>query len=149
MAGGLGPFYHGSREDFDEFTLEHAGRSTDRASNGALGVWCTPYRDFAAEYAADGGVLYEIMAPDRAAYHMTIDELRHLDNTLGFQPSVDEEVAAYDAYRRKLIRSGYGRIDVYEVNGSVDNIIILEPEAIEIVARHRFEMEQAPAPAMR
>lgn len=148
MAGGLGPFYHGSREDFDKFTLEHAGR-TDNASNGALGVWCTPRRDFAAKYAADGGTLYEIMAPDRAAYHMTLEELRHLYNTLGFQPSVEEEVAAYDEYRRKLIRSGYGRIDVYELNGSVGNVIILDPEAIEIVARHRFEPEQAPAPAMR
>lgn len=126
--------YHGSMNFFEQFLLSNAGR-TDRASNGALGIWVTPDRKIAEGFRLGGGYLYEIsIAPGRVRkfplqWLMDLhDEAHDIERKNG----EDAVVQFYDAIRRKLLHEGYVQIWIVEADGSAPTRVVLDPDLITV-----------------
>lgn len=130
--------FHGSSELFEAFSLANAGR-TDRASNGALGIWVSDRADIAARF---GDYLYSIEIGSPREKVVTVRTLARWHDEVPDDP--DEAVDFYDRIRCEAIGQGYDLISVEERDGSRPTRIILDPERIRIVSVE--DLSPAPTP---
>lgn len=128
--------WHGSDRIFSKFELSTAGR-TDRASNGALGIWCVYDNALrtARGFAGENGALYEIEEPSGKTYNMPIRALARHHAAAGRLDDDAAQAAYYDRIRLEMIQAGYERINIIEGHGGADMCVLLEPEKIRIVSR--------------
>ena len=128
--------WHGSKNIFTKFSLASAGQLTG-ASNGALGIWCAFEADhkFAASFAGDNGAIYGLHEPAGPVYDMSIGQLRDLHDAAYELGDAAEQAAFYDKLRLDLIRQGFGRIDIVELDERHSMCIVLDPEAVTIASR--------------
>lgn len=130
--------FHGSSERFEAFSLARSGR-TDRASNGALGIWVSDSADIAARF---GDYLYSIEIGSPREKVVSVRTLVRWHNEVPDDP--DEAIAFYDRIRLEAIGQGYDLISVEERDGSRPTRIILDPERIRIVSVE--DLSPAPTP---
>lgn len=128
--------WHGSDRIFRTFSLDSAGR-TDRASNGALGIWCVyeSAHHLAERFAGENGALYALEEPTGKIYDMPVRDLARHNDECRRHGDHDGELGYYDRIRQELLAAGYDRINIVEKHGRADMCVLLDPEKIRILER--------------
>ncbi len=124
--------YHGTDREFVEFYEQYFGTNPERASNGHLGVWCAESEELAARF---GSRVLVIDVNPANAIEVKIGEVALWHRTLELY---EDPSTFYKELRAKFLASGYDLIRVIEISGKSDMSIILNLDAIHIIAEVFF-----------
>ena len=122
-------YFHGTDRVFERFDSARLHSHEDRHANGMLGVWAACSPDLAARF----GDTVLVVRPRRNRVHeFDISDLSRLAR----EGALSEE-GAVEHHRRfaERHRGEYDVLAIRESSGSIDMVVLLDPEEIEILAR--------------
>lgn len=133
------PLYHGTNAQFDAFSMDFAARP-DMAPNGFLGVWFATDREHAQRF---GQYCLTVEADVAKVHRIPIGELARWHQECGNSAAEEVSEAAarqrcqeyYAAIRLDLLSQGFEALEVEEIDGRVEIVIVLIPERLRIVPR--------------
>jgi hypothetical protein len=123
--------YHGTNSHFEEFTEEYFGRIPEGNQSSLLGIWTSLTPVFPMSFAEDVLVL---KTDTQRLLHIPSDVFKYLST--GLSSALDQcSDESYIHPSMKWRSSGYDLVAAIEPNGSIGDIIVLNPEKVTILER--------------